>query len=608
MSDDLRWALALAAIDVLIEGGDRLGGIVLRAKAGPVRDAWLGELHCVFQIRHSRESGNPDILPATTAYRSSPLGSRLRGNDGRRVHRLPASADLAALDGGLDLTATLAAGRPIQRTGLLADAAGGVLLVPMAERLAPGIAARLTAVADAGGVTLVLLDEGEGDEGVAVALAERMAMWVDLGEVRLGLAALLSHRHSRASGNPGSRRETQAPRSDPLGSRLRGNDDVGAIAASFTAAAITLGIASVRAPLHALRVARASAALAGRDGLEEDDIELAAALVLGPRATQFPADEADAPPPEPPPPDNAPNPDGDPDTDQLSDQTDILLDAAKTALPPGLLEALTSGQAKRVPQRGSGQGAKLRSLTHGRPAGVRPGVPSRGARLALIETIIAAAPWQRLRQASASGEGRAGAERPRLQIRRDDLRVRRFVARAQATTVFAVDASGSAAIARLAEAKGAVELLLAQAYVKRAEVALVSFRGDGAELLLPPTRSLARAKRSLAELAGGGGTPLAAGLDMARRVAETEAAKGRTPLVVVLTDGRANIGQGDPPNDPHAEALAAGKAYGALKSVFIDTGKRPRAEAAAIATAMGARYVALPRFDARDVVAIVETA
>ncbi|MGL1479687.1 hypothetical protein ACSTI8_00115, partial [Vibrio parahaemolyticus] len=76
----------------------------------------------------------------------------------------------------------------------------------------------------------------------------------------------------------------------------------------------------------------------------------------------------------------------------------------------------------------------------------------------------------------------------RVRVRRDDLRIRRFENRAEATTIFAVDASGSAALTRLAEAKGAVELLLSEAYVKREQVALIAFRGTEAALLLPPTR------------------------------------------------------------------------------------------------------------------------
>jgi magnesium chelatase subunit D len=188
--------------------------------------------------------------------------------------------------------------------------------------------------------------------------------------------------------------------------------------------------------------------------------------------------------------------------------------------------------------------------------------------------------------------GVALASGGRIAIRRDDLRIKRFETRADATTIFAVDASGSAAVARLAEAKGAVELLLAEAYVKRTEVALISFRGDSAEVLLPPTRSLTRARRSLADLPGGGGTPLAAGIDAARQLGEAVKGKGRTPFVVLLSDGRGNIGS--------EHTMSAARAFGAsgLGSVFVDISSRPRPEGAELAAAMRARYLPLPRTDA----------
>jgi magnesium chelatase subunit D len=116
-----------------------------------------------------------------------------------------------------------------------------------------------------------------------------------------------------------------------------------------------------------------------------------------------------------------------------------------------------------------------------------------------------------------------------VEVRRDDFRVGRFEQRSQSTTIFVVDASGSSAFNRLAEAKGAVELLLADCYVRRDRVALLAFRGRGAELLLPPTRSLVRAKRSLAGLPGGGGTPLAAGIDAAAALADAVRRRGETP-------------------------------------------------------------------------------
>ncbi len=560
-----RWALALSALDILTErlpeGTPALGGILLRARPGPVRDAWAAALARAATVR-----------------------------------RLPASADAEALDGGLDLTATLAAGRPVFRPGLIAEIGDGILVVPMAERLTQSLAARLAGAIDDGGPLLVLFDESDpaadSQDRVTAGLCDRLAIHLDLNDVRLPMAALIAGTSDFPAENDTLDRDPGAEIDDP--------------ATAMASVAAALGIASIRAPIQAQRVARIHAAMAGRRRLAAADVEVAAALVLGPRATRLPPGDTPPPPeenpdtPNEPPPPSDDSPDAAPDSpDQTPpDAGDLVLDAAETTLPPGLLDALANGIQTRAPGGGS-SGAKLRSLTSGRPAGVRAGAPGRGARLALIETIKAAAPWQKLRPARDDG---------RLSIRHDDLRIRRFVARAEATTIFAVDASGSAAFARLAEAKGAVELLLAQAYVKRAEVALVAFRGDMAEISLPPTRSLARAKRQLAALAGGGGTPMAAGIDLARRVAEAERARGRTPLVVILTDGRANVGGGG--MSPHEAALASARAFAAtgIRCVFIDCSARPRPEGGQIATAMAARYVALPRLDARAVVAAVQAA
>src|SRR5205085_1959941 len=135
---------------------------------------------------------------------------------------------------------------------------------------------------------------------------------------------------------------------------------------------------------------------------------------------------------------------------------DVVLAAALASLPPDVLARIAAGRGRR-PVRTSGGGERRKSAARGRPMGTRAGVPRGGLRLSLIETLRSAAPWQRLR-------GRERGER--IAVRRDDLRVRRFETRAEALTIFAVDASGSSALARLAEAKGAVELLLAEAYVK----------------------------------------------------------------------------------------------------------------------------------------------
>jgi magnesium chelatase subunit D len=359
-------------------------------------------------------------------------------------------------------------------------------------------------------------------------------------------------------------------------------------------AAVALGIASLRAPMLAQRAAIASAALAGRATVAPEDAALAARLVLAPRATRVP--EA-APEEEPPAPDQGETQDAPKGEATEAPLEDRVLDAARAVLPEGLLAGLGAGlrDAARRSSPDGRAGSRHATPLRGRPAGTRQGELRAGARLALVETLRAAAPWQPIRR-----RGRIGG--PRLLVKREDIRLRRFEAPQETTAIFVVDASGSAAMHRLAEAKGAVELLLADCYVRRDKVALIGFRGRGADVLLPPTASLVRAKRSLAGLPGGGGTPLAAGLDAARGMAEACRRAGRTPLLVLLTDGRANVARDGTGGRPKAEADALDAAkplrIAAVPALLVDTAPRPQPFAKDLAQAMGARYLPLPMADA----------
>jgi magnesium chelatase subunit D len=297
---------------------------------------------------------------------------------------------------------------------------------------------------------------------------------------------------------------------------------------------------------------------------------------------------------------------GDPDQQPapaLQALEERVIDAAQAAIPLGLLAALKLAETIRSKAPSAGRsGAVQKSQLRGRPIGARRGEPRAGQRLNLIESLRAAAPWQALRQAGraqqlSASDGAAPAA-PRIQVRKEDFHVSRFRQRGQTTTVFVVDASGSAALHRLAEAKGAVELLLADCYVRRDSVAVLAFRGKTTELLLPVTRSLARAKRSLAGLPGGGGTPLASGIDAARALGEQIRRKGETPVIVLLTDGRGNIARDGTPGRTQAalDASAAARQLRAagLTALLLDTSAQPQPVAQALAADMGARYVALP--------------
>jgi magnesium chelatase subunit D len=549
------WARARAALALLAVDPAGLGGLWLRGRAGPVRDL-------------------------VTAALSLPLPQR-------RI--APTIAD-DALFGGLDLAATLAGGRSVASRALLADPAA--LVLAMAERAPPGLAARLAVALDAGRHTLIALDEAADEgEGLAGALADRLALFLDLeGMVWSEAEPLAPDAAAVAEARDRLAATTVAPDGQAALARL----------------AAALAVRSLRVPILAARAARAAAALAGRAVASEDDLRLAAELVLAHRGVLPPEAEAEPPeppPPEPPadaPPDDTPEADAD-GPDRLPDE--ILLDAVRAALPADLLDRLAAGRAARAAAGAAGTGAEQRGNRRGRPLPSRPGRPGGDARLDLVATLRTAAPWQPLRAPVP------GAPEGRLRIRPQDFRLRRYRQTSDRVLIFVVDASGSAALARLAEAKGAVELLLARAYARRDHVALVAFRGRAAELLLPPTRSLVQTKRRLAALPGGGGTPLAAGLRMGLDLAEHARSRGMTPTLALLTDGRGNIALDGTADRGQAEADAASVARAirarAIPALVIDTATRPQAGLRTLAGLLDAPYLALPRADARRLDAVL---
>jgi magnesium chelatase subunit D len=579
-------AATIAALFAVDPAG--LGGVVLRGLACSARDEWLALLR--------------DLLPPKTPIR-----------------RVPLNTGDTALLGGLDLGASLQAGRPVALQGLLAQADGGVLLLAMAERMGAHAAARFGSVLDTGLVSLqrdgldqrlatrvglVALDEGASDdEQVPACLAERLAFrWV------------LQHQGDKEEGPLWSADEVQAAR-HRLGRVQLPDESLHALCA----AAMALGIESARPCLFAARAARAAAALAGCDTVREEHVAVAARLVLAPRATRLPdtppaqeneADQEQRQEPEDPQaqapdqdsatqsqdePDQHPDrPDPETDPPGVQELAELVLQATQAAIPAGLLERLKSGAAQRSQSASAGSaGAQQKNALRGRPVGARKGEPRAGQRINVLETLRAAAPWQQLRKRSFSPE-----KAPRIVVHKEDFHVTRFRQLGQTTTVFVVDASGSAALNRLAEAKGAVELLLADCYVRRDSVAVLSFRGTSAEILLPPTRSLARAKRSLAGLPGGGGTPLAMAIDAAAALAAQIRRKGETPVVVFLTDGKANIDRdakpGRGPALADALAAAAQLRLNGISAMLVDTSPQPQESAKVLASTMGAHYLALP--------------
>ncbi len=586
------WSLAVQAAALLAIDPGGLAGARIRAGAGPVRDAWMSLLQ---------------TLMGDAAWK-----------------RMPVNITDERLLGGLDLSATLSAGRPILQQGVLADVNGGTLILAMAERLPSATGAKLAQVMDSGEIHIVrdgidqrrdsrfaviALDEGVSEEEVLLpGLRDRLAFDLDLRsvswqEVRDYPANLISCE------------EIVAARARLFDLNI-GDDLLEAVCGT----AMVLGVDSARATLMTLSAARANAALNGDADVGADDVRAAAELVLAPRATrlpptaqseagqeQLPEQEPDQEPPPPseenePPPESESDPASEQNPQALEDQ---ILEATKAAIPAGLLSQLLSGGMQRRASSGK-SGAAVKGGLRGRPSGSRRAMPAHGSRLHLMDTLRAAAPWQKIRKATAKNQ------QAKIQVRAEDFHVARIKQKTATTTLFVVDASGSSALNRLAEAKGAVELLLADCYVRRDQVALIAFRGKQAELLLPPTRSLVRAKRSLSGLPGGGGTPLATAIDTAASVAEGLQRRGLTPVIVLLTDGRANVARSGSGGRELAfsEAMEAARQLAVMQMsvLFIDTSPQPQKAAAELAAAMRARYMPLPFAGAASVSQAVRVA
>ncbi len=529
---------------------------------------------------------------------------------------IPPSIDAENLLGGLDLEATLRTGQMVMQPGVLARAHGGVAYVD-----------GLNLLTDAStNLLLTTLDQGELQverESLSLRSAAEFSLIGSYDPAegpprrhlldRVGLLVMLPNEFDANQRQDVIRRNllplsddweddiifmqgmVQAAR-EQLPQITISDEQIGQLSVT----ALKYGVEGHRVDLFAVWTACAAAALSLRDEVTDEDLTIAARLVILPRATQMPAPETNEPPP-PSPKSEPETPDSNP-TDTDSEEESETAPPDTLALPPEqILEALASELPEdletlpfrqlrrgRTGSRGSTEGKR------GRHVRSIPGDPKR-ARIDITSTLRTAAPWQQMRTTS---KNQTKDHQRHIKLEMSDIRVKQYRSKAGALFCFAVDASGSMALHRMRQAKGAIHVLLQKAYVNRDKVALISFRGDQAELLMPPTQSVELARRALDLLPTGGGTPLASALLLADDVAQQAKSRGIFQTVVImLTDGRANVSL-RPDGNAQEELQHIGRyiAESNLHVVVVDTKRNylSRGEAQRLAEWLNGDYAYLP--------------
>jgi len=594
--EPIKQALLLSSIN------NRMGGVVISGGKGTAKSIMARALHQLlppievikgnaFNIDPDGEFGIDDFLRTDLDAGGVPLGERETEVIPAPFVQVPLNVMEDRLIGSADLEESVKTGKSVFSPGLLAKAHRGVLYVDDINLLDEETANILLNVVTEGkvvvereGISLTypcvpLLiatfnpDEGELRDHLLDRIAVALSADAEVMEIKSRVEAVDAVLGFSAGGKQANAKAELA-----LEEAIENEDDLKTaivfarefikdvkIAPSQTQylceEAIRAGCQGHRAEIFACEVARAAAALEGRQ-ITSEDLRLAVKLAIAPRGTfvNTPMDEDEMMPPPPPPPpppmdqqdedsendedqedeeqDEEDEPDEDNEQEEQPDVPDVpqefMFDVDATPMDPDLIDFTSRERSGK----GGGRGL-IFSQDRGRY--IKPMLPKgKVVRLAVDATLRASAPYQRARRERAVGtkdEGRG------VFIEQSDVRTKKMARKAGSLIIFVVDASGSMALNRMNAAKGAAMSLLTEAYQSRDQICLIPFQGDRADVLLPPTRSIAQAKKRLEIMPCGGGSPLADALQAASLTGLNAQKTGDVGKVVVvlISDGRANV-------------------------------------------------------------------
>mmetsp|Transcript_13519 Transcript_13519/g.20562 ORF Transcript_13519/g.20562 Transcript_13519/m.20562 type:complete len:799 (-) Transcript_13519:151-2547(-) len=687
--DNIKQALLLASVNY------RMGGVVISGGKGTAKSVMARALHQLlppievlkgspFNIDPEGEYGLDDFTKTDLLKGGVPLEERETEIIPTPFVQVPLNVMEDRLIGSADLEESVKTGKTVFSPGLLAKAHRGVLYVDDINLLDEETANILLNVVTEGYVTveregislkypcrpLLIATFNPEEAELRDHLLDRIAIALSADAVKLDLdqrvEAVASVLNYASNGMQGNEEAENA-----LKEAIENEDDLKTAIVfareyikDLTVApsqmqylceeAIRAGCQGHRAEIFACEVARAAAALEGRQ-ITSEDLRLAVKLAIAPRGTfiNTPMDEDEMMPPPPPPPPPPQNQLDEQDEDKEQDEEDeqedeqdepedqeeneqeapdvpeipqeFMFDVDATPMDPDLIEF----SSRERNGKGGGRGL-IFSQDRGRY--IKPMLPKgKVTRLAVDATLRASAPYQKSRRERAVG---TKYEERGVHIEQSDVRIKKMARKAGSLIIFVVDASGSMALNRMNAAKGAALSLLTEAYQSRDQICLIPFQGEMSDVLLPPTKSIAMASKRLEQMPCGGGSPLAHALQTASLTGLNAQKSGDVGKVVVvlISDGRANVPlcvscgeEFDPEADEESkdgkpsrsylkeEVMVCAKQLGALpgfnllcidtENKFISTGL-----AKEIANAAGGKYHQLSKADGQAIANVASSA